>query len=535
MAGVKSAFPLPKHVAFALAIASGLLYWLAFAGTSQVWICAFVAFVPLVFALSGQTPKRAAWIGLAAGTTMNVAGFYWLLNMLRTFSGFPTAVCMLFVLIVCAYQGGRMALMGWLYARATGRGWPAPVVFLLAFVASELLYPLLFPWYFAATVHDVPSLAQVAELGGPILVGALIVLVNLAIAEPVLALASNRKIDRRLMVSGAIGLGAQSMFGLVRIGQIDARAAAAPPVHVGVVQGNLGLFQKREDPGEGLRRHLRLTGELKEKGVELVVWSESSVTFAVPEQMKDDFMKRNVGQKLGVPAIFGAVLIRPPQAKDRERWFNTALSSDSRGNVTARYDKQYLLAFGEYLPFGDTFPILYQWSPNSGKFSAGTELDPLVMIDRDGQRHKMTTLICYEDILPGFTRQAVNASRGESELLVNMTNDAWFGDTSEPWEHLALARFRAIEHRRYLVRSTNSGVSAIVDPVGRVLAHSKTFTAERLDAKIHFMRASTIYEALGDSPWWLSSLGVAAMAFIRRKDKNKTLASPDATKSAAET
>lgn len=517
-----SPFPLPRRMAFALAFASGVLYWLAFAGM-DIWACAFVAFVPLWIAIQGQSPKAATWLGVTAGATMNVLGFYWLLTMLRTFSGFPTPLCMLFVLLVCTYQGGRIGLLGWLYARATQRGWPGKPVFVLAFAASELVYPLLFPWYFGASVHGVPSLAQVSELGGPILIGVILLVVNLAVAEPLLAKWSGRAIDRRLMVLGAAALALNLVHGVLRVRAVDALAAASPPLHVGVVQGNMGLFQKREDPGEGLRRHVRLTDELKKRGAELVIWSESSVTFPVPERMKDDFMKKNVADRLGVPAVFGAVLFRVDP--DRERWFNTALSSDAKGNITARYDKEFLLAFGEYLPLGDTFPILYQWSPNSGKFSPGTELSPLLVVDKAGQPHKMTTLICYEDILPAFTNRSVNAQNGETELLVNMTNDAWFGATTEPWEHLALAKLRAIEHRRYLVRSTNSGVSAIVDPVGRVLAHSSVRDVQQgsapegevLDAKIHWIRARTVYEALGDSPWWAASLAVGLMAFVRRR------------------
>ena len=115
------------------------------------------------------------------------------------------------------------------------------------------------------------------------------------------------------------------------------------------------------------------------------------------------------------------------------------------------------------------------------------------MLDVDGAKHPVSVLICYEDILPRFTNDAVR--HADPELLVNMTNDAWFGDTSEPWEHLALAQLRAVEHRRYLVRGTNSGVSAVVDPVGRVVAHSGTFRqeaisgADPLDAAAYRVRA----------------------------------------------
>jgi apolipoprotein N-acyltransferase len=274
-------------------------------------------------------------------------------------------------------------------------------------------------------------------------------------------------------------------------------------------------MQKREDPGEGLRRHKRLTQELRQKGAELVVWSESSVTFAVHENMYQEFMKSRVSAGSNVPMIFGAVVYRVDP--DRERWFNTALSSNLSGDITARYDKHYLLAFGEYLPFGEEFPVLHKWSPNSGRFSKGTEYKPL-LFTKNGKEHKIGTLICYEDILPRFTNALVNEE--SPDLLVNITNDAWFGDTLEPWQHLALAKMRAIEHRRYLVRSTNSGVSAVVDPIGRTMAHTKTFESASLDATVHFMSGGTLYEVLGDIPWVLTSVGLLYFAFRKKKPED---------------
>jgi apolipoprotein N-acyltransferase len=516
VAATAAVFPLPTGFAYAGAVLSGLLYWLAFAGM-DVWPLAFVAFVPFWLALRGQTPRRALALGVVTGATMNIAGFSWLLEMLRSFSGFPTPLCLVFMVIVCSYQGGRIGLMGWLYARAERRGWFAPVVFLTAFAASELLYPLLFPWYFAATVHQVPALTQVAELGGPILVGLVLVGANLALGELIVARLEKRPVDMRVLGGGAAGLGVALLFGAWRIRAVDAMAQAAPPVHVGLVQGNMGLMQKRDDPGEGLRRHQQLTAELKKKGIDFVVWSESSVTFPMKESRYKQVMPDYVGRKIGLPAIFGAVLYRTATGDDRERWYNTALSSDAHGGITARYDKEFLLAFGEYLPLGDTLPILYEWSPNSGKFSAGTTLDPLT-ITLDGVSHNVAVLICYEDILPSFTNKVAAAEH--PELLVNMTNDAWFGDTSEPWEHLALAQLRAVEHRRYLVRSTNSGVSAFIDPVGRVMLHTGTFRAEAADAIVHWMKSSTVYETLGDSLWYLAAIFAFLAAFARRPAKS---------------
>jgi apolipoprotein N-acyltransferase len=518
--------PLSFGIALALATVSGLLYFLAFAGM-DIWPLTFVCFVPYWIAIRGQKPSRAWWIGVVSGATMNMAGFYWLSTMLKTFSGFPLPLCLLFVSIICGFQGGRLGLMAWLYARATARGWPAALVLVCAFVASEMLYPLLFPWYYAATVHAQPALTQMAELGGPVLVGVMLLGVNMAIAEPILARLEARTMDRRVVLAGAAGLAFALVFGFARIKMVDARALASPPLKVGIVQGNMGLMQKREDPSEGLRRHQRLTRELKTKGAELVVWSESSVAFAVPEKMADSFMQERIAGKLDVPAIFGAVLYRVDA--DRERWFNTALSTDVRGRVNARYDKEFLLAFGEYLPLGDSFPILYKWSPNSGKFSSGDKLDPLLLQTADGT-HKITALICYEDILPSFTNRAVKYA--DPELLVNITNDAWFGDTAEPWEHLALAQFRSIEHRRYMVRSTNSGVSAFIDPVGRVMSHTGTFRVETLQETVHFMRSTTVYELLGDVPHYLLSFFIVLAAF-RRRNKAVPLATASADEDVA--
>ena len=129
--------------------------------------------------------------------------------------------------------------------------------------------------------------------------------------------------------------------------------------------------------------------------------------------------------------------------------------------------------------------------------------------------HKIGALICYEDILPSFVRSVVR--HGDPDLLVNLTNDAWFGDSTEPWIHLALAKLRAVEHRRYLIRATNSGVSALIDPVGRVPLVSGTFKEESLLGVAKFMRSTTVYGVVGDAPWYLATAAIVAMAFVRRK------------------
>jgi apolipoprotein N-acyltransferase len=493
---------LPR-VAYPLAILSGLLYFLGFPGM-DLWPLSFVAFVPLIIALDGQPVGRATALGWTAGFTMTMTGFYWLLDMLKVFSGFPLPVCMLFMAILCAYQAGRIALAGWLYARATVLGWPAPIVFALAFAGSELIYPLLFPWYFGASVHNAPALMQVADLGGPILVGLVLVAANLALAEIAIALRRRRAISRSLVAIGIAVPALSAVYGSMRIASVDTLMAASKTMKLGIVQGNMPLF----DRGRALATHVALTRKLKAEGVELVVWSEAAVPRSLNEARYAEDVQRNLTRNLGVATIVGTVLRRSPAHEGgRIQFFNTALFADAQGQVLGRYDKQYLLAFGEYLPLGDTFPVLYQWSPNSGRFTPGETIEPLVWGE-----HRISALICYEDILPSFVRQIVR--HADPDLLVNMTNDAWFGDSTEPWIHLALSKLRAVEHRRYLVRATNSGVSAIVDAAGRVVTHGGTFREETVTGEIRWMRQKTLYGITGDMPWYVALIVIGVMAFV---------------------
>jgi apolipoprotein N-acyltransferase len=499
-----------RRAAYLLGFATGLLYFLGFAGT-DIWPCALVAMVPMAIAMEGQSPRRCLEIGAIAGFTMNMMGFYWLYGMLKMFSGFPGPICVFFMSVLCAYQGGRIALFGFLAGRARLRGWPFAPTFLLAFAASELLYPLLFPWYFSASVHQVPLLSQLGEVGGPYIVGLVLCAPSLALAELYLARRNKRAAARPLVIGGLATPIVAALIGAMRISQVEAQMEASPKVHVGIVQGDMPLLQKRDDHAESLRRHVRMTEELRRKGAEFAVWSEAAVMWNIPEDDYDSYLQHLFTRRLGIPALFGALLIgRDP---DGRRAYNVALASDGDGRVVGRYDKHYLLAFGEYIPFGETFPVLYEWSPNSGHLTPGKSIEPVMLAG-----HPVSALVCYEDILPAFVNNAVN--HGKPEMIVNVTNDAWFGDTTEPWIHLALAKMRAIEHRRYLLRSTNSGVSAVIDPLGRVVANSGTYRQETVDAIAHWMTGpKTVYEIIGDIPWWLAALAIVAMGFVKRPSR----------------
>ena len=494
-----------------LAALSGVLYFVAFPGI-DVWPLAFVALVPLFVALDAEpahSTKRIVALGVLFGLVTNMGGYYWLVPMLEDFSGFPWPLCVLFAAVLCTYQGGLLALFAWLYARARQRGWRALWVAPVAFGAAELVYPLLFESYYAAHFHDLPAMIQVVDLGGPILLTVIAVGINAAIYELARARVKKQPMPWKGAALAFGLLAATLIYGAVRIPMIDARVAEAEKITVGLVQVNMGIFAKREDPAEGRRRHVMQSLELeREVDPDLIVWPESAYTWFLPDGEVN--VKPYVMGPVETPLLFGGLTRRTVDGK--ERHYNTAVLLDQEGNIQGTYDKTYLLAFGEYLPFGDVFPVLYDWSPHSGRFTPGDHVRPVVLNDR----WRITALVCYEDILPSFTRKAV--AEGNPHLLVNMTNDAWFGDTSEPWQHLALAKLRAVEHHRFLVRSTNSGVSSIVDPVGRTLGEVGVFERGNLHADVAMLQGWTPYQTLGNWPGWLSLAAILAMAFWKRRE-----------------
>jgi apolipoprotein N-acyltransferase len=507
-----AACALPSVWAAACAVLCGVFYFLAFPGI-DIWPLGFVALIPLRVALVGQTPKRAFWLGWLSGLVMISLGFYWMVDMMRQFSGFSTPICALLLLIVNAFQAGRMGLFAWLFQRGQQR-FPAGLVWLCALVASELVFPVLFFWSFGAVLHTLPVFTQLAEVGGVYAVAIVIAAANFGLSEFAVARLEKRALNLRAALPYLLVPLVAALYGLVRIQQVDARVAAAPKAQVGLVQANMSLTGKRSNPNEGMHRHVHATEEmLKKQHLDLVIWSETSVMGAMLEDQAAAIVPRSFAKRLHVPLLFGAVLVTPV-SDAREYAFNSALITDDQGQVHGRYDKQELVPFSEKMPLGRQIPALYEISPNSGKFESGEKNDPLPLGE-----HRVATLICNDDAVPALANRVT--SDPDTDLLANLTNDAWFGDTTEPWIHLALAKFRAIEHRRFFVRSTNSGVSAFIDPVGRVLAHTHTFKEESLVHEIAWLKGRTVYEVLRDYPFWLAALFAAYAAFARRGKRSK--------------
>ena len=197
------------------------------------------------------------------------------------------------------------------------------------------------------------------------------------------------------------------------------------------------------------------------------------------------------------------------------RTFNSALLIGADGVIQAGYDKNLPVPFAEKVPLAERFPSLAALFPHAQEFGAGSDTPPL----RLGP-WRISTPICSESAEPAFVRRML--ARADPHLIVSLANDAWFGDSQEPWIHLAVARLRAAEHKRFLVHATNSGVSAVVDPFGRVVARAGLLTRENLIATVRLRDGQTVYARLGDWPGWLG-LAITLLALNRRRDAPRGL------------
>ena len=506
------------------------MMFLGFAGFG-LWPFAFFGMVPALWVMDRSEVtgwaffRRALFFGYVAW----YGGFYWVVDTIVEFGGFPYLLALLFASIYFLYQAAQYVLMLWLYRRARKRGFEATLSIVAAFVAAELVFPHLFDNFYGNSFHMLPHLVQVADIGGPMLLTAIAALGNGA--AYVLVRAVLLPEERWPKVAPAVFVGALALFlgyGAYRIDEVEDRMATSPALQVGVVQTNMGIFEKREDPGEGLRRHIEQSLALEEEGdLDLLVWPESAATFRLPRQEGapiepyfDRMFQYYRIPRAGfphTPMLFGG--LSSERDEEGQRLYNTAFLTDAEGRVQHHYDKTYLLAFGEYIPFGEMFPVLYDYSPNTGHFTPGDHVNSLPFGE-----YRIGALVCYEDIIPGFVRQIMN--QDDPHLLVNVTNDAWFGDTHEPWVHLALAKMRAVEHHRFLIRATNTGVSAIIDPLGRLSANTQTFEQASLRGEVRMMEGSTPYRTLGNWPGWLALIAIAYMGFIGRRPPPEAPAPP---------
>lgn len=466
------------NAGFALATLSGCLWFLAVTPFDLSWL-AWVAAVPMLLAVDrAPTYGRALLLGWWAGVVETGGGFYWIIDLTQRFAHFAWPMAAGVFLLFCASRALIfLAFTAVLHPVRRRLGVPMALLAPLALASCEFLVPQIFPCGQWISQAWNPLVIQVSELTGPLGVTALLMTVNGALYDACFGAGPGARPDLRRargpLAGAALVLLAALVFGAVRMRQVDALIARAPTLKIGLVQGNFPYTIDGEFSPEEARHELAAlqeqTRRLEGEGAELVVWSEGSYPIALPRDFARDFDAASaamIRRGISGPLVVGAVTYEA----STDAAFNSALLMDVRGTVTHRYDKVHLLAFGEYIPGIDLVPWLRDLIPaGAGKFSPGAGPVLMTLDDAAGRSWGLGPVICYEDILAGLLR---GVGRLHPNLLVNLTSDSWFGAGAEPWEHLALSVFGAVELRTAMVRAVNSGVSALIDPNGRLLRTS---------------------------------------------------------------
>ncbi|MBI5482279.1 MAG: apolipoprotein N-acyltransferase [Deltaproteobacteria bacterium] len=483
----------------AFSVLAGALTFLSVA-TFDVWPLMWVALVPLLHALRDRSPGRAFLYGWLCGLCTNLGGFYWINGLLQRFGHMPVVAAVPLWWLLCAYQGLIVAFFS-LFLRLVHRrapGLPYALTVPVLMVACELCVPLIFPWYYAISQAWVVPVIQIADLTGPLGVTFLLMMVNGAVYDLVHGRLSGQGRRWRPAVAAAAVVLVSLGYGQVRLHQVRARRAAAPKVKVGMVQANIGIVEKGrlQLAPRHLQIHQDLSADLQRRGAQLIVWPESSYPYYFERGQAADWRDRKAVRKgFDVPILFGSITV-----SRRERFpYNTALMMDREGRLTGSFDKVFLLIFGEYVPFYEALEsTISRYVPEASNFARGK--DPTVF---PFEQYRLGPMICYEDIIPQFGRRL---ARLKPHLFVNITNDAWFGRTSEPYEHMALAVYRTVEHRIEMVRAVNTGVSAYIDATGRVFKKSDSVDPQltpdappvALLDEVAMMQPASVYGAVGD-------------------------------------
>lgn len=460
---------------------------------------AWLAFVPLFWAVHKVAVGRAFFFGWLTGIVAQLLGFYWVDHTMRVFGGIPPGLSELGLLLFAVSQSIPIALFA-LLVRLSGLG-PLYLFPALLWVAIEFVFPQIFPWHLANSQSAFLILIQTADLVGPYGTSFLLVWVNTIIYAALF----ERSGKTKNLIAGATVFGvltvAALFYGQTRLNGVAAEMRAAKTLDIAAIQGSIDIKYKWKTAflESNLKSYLELTE--KSRNATLYIWPESAVEAWVPEDAQK--LPAEIVPMLPKDSalIFGARSFRGDPRLPDAKVFNSAFLIDSQGNVKGHYHKQVLLAFGEYLPFASVLSQVPGVPPIGDGFTRG--LGPTTL-DLSGGI-KVAPLICYEDLMPELARRFVG-EKG-ANLLVNLTNDAWFGDTVAPWTHARLAQWRAIETRRSLVRVTNTGLTTIINPKGEMLDTLPLFAPGVLTAKVEIMEGETPYVRYGDWFAWMMVAG----------------------------
>jgi len=499
----------------AMSLLSGLLLFLSFPKFGS-GILAWVALVPLFFALRDAKPWEGFKTGFLTGLIAHAGIFYWISYVVVQYGYLPVYAGIAAVLLLAAYLSLYTACfaMGVVFLRARGNAFflSAPLLWTaLEFARSHLLTG--FPWEnLAYSQYLYGNIIQIADITGTYGITFTIVLSNAVLYNVLTAQFRRIRYPVIEIVTACAILAVIYGYGHFRTAEIHESLKKASTVEVALVQGNIDQNIKWDGRYQSetldIYRTLSLSAIPAQGG--LIVWPETAAPFHFenPGPLREAVF--DLVRISGRPLLFGSPCYE--EGNGIVSFMNSAYLLRSDGVVAGRYDKVHLVPYGEYVPLRKLFPFIGKLVAGVGDFRPGKGFDPLVS---DGRR--LGVLICYEGIFP---EAAGDYKRNRADLLVNITNDAWFGRTSAPYQHLSMTVFRAVENRLYLVRAANTGISAVIDPTGVILSRTGVFERTVLKGEVKFIDEKSFYAAYGDLFVYLCGLFLILIDFIQKRRMN---------------
>ena len=500
---------LPERVS-CWAVLSGILLALAFPRVNQAWL-AWLALVPLLQVMSVR-PFRS---GFMAGLGFFGLVLYWLNIVMTTYGGLAPILSLAAYLMLVAYLALFFGAATWACCRLQEKLALPPMLTLpVLWVSLEFLRSFLFTGFPWATLgysqQAYLPLIQSADLFGVYGISFLLVFSNALLSR--LWDMGRRKQLRELHwigpVLGLLLIAGNYGYGVWRLGQPPAENGKK--LQVALIQGNIDQSVKWDPAFQkstvDIYRDLSLAASA-ETSPDLLIWPESATPFYFQESgpLHDEVVA--VSRATGRYLLFGSPAFEI--ANRRYRYLNSSFILDPNGDIQGRSDKVHLVPFGEYVPLGRLLPFINKLVAGIGDFSTGM-VNPLPM---NGEQ--IGVLVCFEGIFPELARDYV---RQGSDLLVNITNDAWFGKSSAPFQHLAMIRFRAVENRIWVARAANTGISAFIAPTGRITDQTSIFTSGFLRGEVMTGARLTLYNRIGDLlPVLFLFLGIFWLIKTRRR------------------
>lgn len=504
-------------------LCSGLLI-----GTSYIpfppWAL-FFCYVPL-WILSSKSPSlwRVFWSGWWTQFILSLIGFHWVSHTAYEFGHLPWPVAIMTLLVFCSlvhlYIPLSLVVTSYCQRKFQISQLTTFFLFAISLSISEQLWPSLFPWHLGYTTYSSGwPMYQWADIIGFEGLSTLILLANAAVACAWVIYKNQKdrnqqpQWQKKCISYLAIPLLIFTFLNLTGTDHSQKWKETDALSPVLVVQANIGNLERMQaEKGRGfqdeiLNQHIDLTEKGLEKypSTEWIVWPET----AYPDHLGESYQNTRRGlqlleaiQKWGRPLVTGSFARDPYNPNPQQNTFNAIFALSWPQQQAASYRKTHLLAFGEYLPFSETFPILLQWVPMVSNFGRGH--GPMTLpLSTQKYQYQLGPQICYEGLYPRFSREL--AQKG-AEIIVNVTNDSWFGKISEPQQHLYMTLARAIETRRPLIRSTNTGISTAALADGTILERSPLHQswAGLLEIKYKKNPELTFYTKYGEYWIWFS-------------------------------